>query len=588
MNSDRKRTPKYITFALILNTVALALSLVVYRPFFETNDDAVFCLIAEGVHGVREPHIISADTILGRIYMFLYGIISGIRWHSVLQYLFMFVGYTALAYLIQVISDPKGEGGKCLMWGRIVAVLVSAMTFYESYVSLQFSKTGAIVCAAGCFILMYVLISGNRIPSRTLYFIAVILIIYGMLLRSASFKLVLLLLFPVGLYEIIAVFKREKRISKSLLGFVVTAVSLFALSVLFGRLNLISYDNDPAWKDFMAYHSAVVRLVDKRYDFLDQSKYADELDKLGVSANDSVMIMTWQFGDDNVWSRDELLKIAGKAPEKSFGIEDIKGLIQSIYDDVLIFNPCILGVLLLMIYSIYVYFKGRRFGKAAVIISQVVVISGIFVFYRYSGRWSHRIVFAALLVFLLGMVWMLAEDRGLLPVDEAQGDISGRGDDTGVITGMIVLVLTACIAVLLGNRFDYNDYKRSGTDYPGFYESISGDKETLYVADTFTFQDAYKYDVFKSYAMGSMDNFVTVGSWYLNSPITDKMLSAYGYDNPFDALVKGADTGNVILVDNMSANEKLTYLNEHYGGYELEELPQKFGFKMYRVVNAAK
>ncbi|MBR6468736.1 MAG: hypothetical protein IKS84_00030, partial [Lachnospiraceae bacterium] len=133
--NDNKKNHKYLLFALALNIAILVLSLIVYRPFFETNDDAIFSLIAEGSHGAREAHLISVDTILGHIYLCLYSAVPGIRWHSVLQYLFMFIGYTALTYLIQVMSDPKGEGGKCLMWGRIVAVLVSAMTFYESYVS---------------------------------------------------------------------------------------------------------------------------------------------------------------------------------------------------------------------------------------------------------------------------------------------------------------------------------------------------------------------------------------------------------------------------------------------------------------------
>ncbi|MCR5355763.1 MAG: hypothetical protein K6E63_00015 [Lachnospiraceae bacterium] len=597
MNSNEKKTPQYITFALIVNAAALALSLIVYRPFFETNDDAIFCLIAEGVHGIREPHLIVANIILGYIYKALYTILPAVRWHSVLQYVFMFLGYTSLTYIIQKISDPKGENGKGLVRGRLLAVLITVSTFYESYVSLQFSKTAAITCTAGYLILMYVLreksINGNNAADaginagrvikkagtlRILAVAAYVLLIYGILLRSSSFKMVTLLMLPLGLYEFIALIMRERKISSKVVAFAVSFAALLCVFLAFDTINRLSYDDASGWGGFKKYHSATVKLIDRGYKFLDHDRYADLLEQNGISDNDAVMLMTWQFGDDDVWDTDKMLSIIGSFPGKQPDVEMLKGLAENIYNDIFVFDPCVIGFLLIIIAAFILLISGGEKAKTAIMICWIAMLAGIFVFFQYSGRWSHRVTAAAMLVLIPAMISLAVS----APFKE-----SGEAINNGVLGGMTAFILIACMAVLLGNRFDYNDYRRSAQDYRGFYGDIAKDKETLYVADTFTFQDAYKYDVFKAYGKGSMDNFVTVGSWYLNSPITGTMLSAYGCDNPFDALVTGGKTGNVVLVDNMSSQEKLTYLNEHYGSFELEELPEEYGFKMYRVLKTA-
>ena len=141
--------------------------------------------------------------------------------------------------------------------------------------------------------------------------------------------------------------------------------------------------------------------------------------------------------------------------------------------------------------------------------------------------------------------------------------------------------------MLLGNRLDYNAYRRSAQDYRTFLENTGASDDVLYIADTFTFQEAYRYDVFKPYALGSLRNFAAVGSWYVNSPITKQITGRFGYGNPYLALAKVADDqgkkGEVILVDNMYVNEKMEFLKEHYSAREAEEIGEEFGFKQYMI-----
>jgi hypothetical protein len=157
-------------------------------------------------------------------------------------------------------------------------------------------------------------------------------------------------------------------------------------------------------------------------------------------------------------------------------------------------------------------------------------------------------------------------------------------ESTAMTNAVMTLIAIACIAVLMGNRIDYNSYRRSDRDYRAMLASLKDDKDTLYVADTFTFQVAYRYDVFRPYSPGSLDNFVTVGSWFVNSPVTRGITDRYGYSNPFAALAGKSSVGkSVLLIDNMYKDEKLKYLTDHYGKASAYKALEKYGFTGYLV-----
>ena len=187
-------------------------------------------------------------------------------------------------------------------------------------------------------------------------------------------------------------------------------------------------------------------------------------------------------------------------------------------------------------------------------------------------------MFAAMLVAAVSSAYLYAES-----------DDSSEFYRGGIC--IFVLLAASCAASLLGNRLDYNSQKREKPDYRTFFDHIGNDKDTLYIADTFSFQYAYRYDVFKPYREGDMNNFAAVGSWFVNSPITKTITQNYGYDNPFRALAFGgsvySDGGKVILVDNMYADQKLEYLSEHYGeilgDIDIKELGEVAGLREYEI-----
>ena len=577
-----------IVFSVVLNAAVLLISVTLFKPFFEENDDAFISMIAEGAYGAKEVHLIYTNVILGSVYKYLYSAYPAIRWHSVLQYVFLFIAFTSLTYIIQYTGSDGGKNGiqgedkgeiPHGIKNRInkpVAVILALSTFHEVYVSVQYSKTAAFVCAIGYVLLLYG--AGVRSEERDsvkrgalnmLEATGFILLIYGMLLRDSSFLLASLLMLPVCLYEFVTSVNLKTKCcgdatnSRKLRIYIFAFAPVLIWFVATKAFDSQAYNADEGWKSFMEYNDTRMELLDYRYDLLDRNKYTDRLKSEDISENDALMYLTWQFGDDSVLDTAKMTEILKDAPSRWSVLSCLKALASHIYEDVLILDPMIVGTLFFLMYAMTALCRRRRRNRGLMfaMVSQLIVFCGILVYYEYCGRWSHRIVFAAMLAVTVGLlrIWMVSCD--------AEEDTAA-----GKYTYAYAVVIMSCVSVLLGNRLDYNMYVREMPDYGGFFEDMAKDKDTLYIGDTFTFQYAYKYDVFKAYKEGSLDNFVTVGSWFVNSPVTRGITTKYGYNNPFHALGRiddvqadGRITERVVLVDNMYPEEKLLYINEHYG-----------------------
>lgn len=592
-----KKTDNPIWISSALNAAALIVSVFVYRPFFEENDDAFLAMIAEGAYGVREPHLIYTNLILGYIYKALYSVCPAVRWHSILQYVFLFVALTAITYIVLKLcgehdtvsgaqdgterSEEDGTGrsaqnGTVSRRAWIPAIVILLTLSYEAYVSLQYSKTAALVCGIGYLCFLYTYRPMRSTDTRIVRITAYTLLIYGMLLRDSSFLLATLILLPLGIYEFIRLCVSAKKRAKAAGSFIVCFAAVGCLFLLFAQINKAAYEKDEEWKSFLEYNDTRMELLDYRYDLLDLNRYGSRLEELGISENDALLYLTWQFGDDRVLDTETMKAVLKGAPGREI-IGCLKGLVQHIYEDVLIMNPLVIGSLLIFIYLISGLFARKDKGAVSAAVLQLIVFAGILVYYEYSGRWNHRIVFAALQLMAVSFAYMAAENAG-----RNEYDPSGDGGKSAVCAAaFVILPLAACLTVLIGNRLDHNDFKRTAPDYRAFFGSLSDNGDELFVVDTFTFQVAYRYDVFTPYEPGSLENFVAVGSWYVNSPVTKRITRRFGYENPFEALA-GEDP-RVVLVDNMYAGEKAEYLSEHYGRRTLRELPEQYGLKRYGI-----
>lgn len=300
---------------------------------------------------------------------------------------------------------------------------------------------------------------------------------------------------------------------------------------------------------------ASAEITDYHYDALDYSKHGDELAGLGVSENDAYMYATWQFGDDLVLTQEKLLQIADvdKKGLSSINIQFLKNFTANVYNEIFSASALIFAMVAGIV-TFLLCLAERSSGsniEALAFAAQCVAVFAVFFYYQYSGRWSHRIVYAVLLVEFTLLIYVLMIDYETIKT---------------LLIVVIGMMLFATVGQRLENEFAYQEYVRESPEYTALIEYINNHKDTLFVGDVFTCVGRDKYSVFVPRTPGEFDNFVYSGGWSVNSPINEAILNRYGYENPFRALIN--NTGNVILIDNFYADRKTLYCTEHGDGHE--------------------
>ncbi len=536
-------------FSILFNAVVLFVSIFVFHPFFEENDDAFLALLSEGAYGAHESHLIYVSTILGKIMTILSSILPMIRWHSIMQYLFLFLSFCMITYLL---CERKQ--------GKLYAVLFILSTFYELYVSLQYTKTAAFTVITG-FVCLFTAAKSELEKGRRHTVILVVgdvLIIYGALLRNSSFYLACIPALCMGLYEIYRYLVLKKEAVKKVLElfgkiFLPVVCFVFLLFVVDSHI----YANDAQWSAFKKYNNTRMKLLDYRYDLLDYQKYSESLQGLGVSSNDALLYLTWQFGDDRICTADFMNAVLESGASKEVNIELLKAFVSNLFEQIYSLNALLPGMLCLLVFLLRCMSQKEKRRYAVFLCLEGIITFVILSYFQYSGRWNHRVVYALLTVMLLLAVFIGFFNQA--DSNESERPVAFR--DVFAVSAVLLLFLNG--GLFLGNQFNYQAYLRTEPDSHAQTSYMQTRKDTLFVLDTFTFQHAYQYDVFHAYEEGSLDNVIAVGSWFVNSPVTKSIAERYGCTNPFDALEN--EQHSTILVDNYYPREKALYLREHYG-----------------------
>lgn len=286
------------------------------------------------------------------------------------------------------------------------------------------------------------------------------------------------------------------------------------------------------------------------------------------------MYVTYQLADTSILDTELLGKIVEVAGARKVDVDFIKAFAANIYSECFRFTPLLMGILLAGFYVIV--FK-RRMYWSDIIIQTAFVIFMLFLF-QFSGRWNHRLVASLAIAIMIAIMYYM------ILGEEIDGRIiESLHDRIGIV--VILVLLVSNVGMLLGNVFDYNEYGRSqeANGYRMLEKHVLENKDTLFIYDTFSMSGVYKYRVFEPCHKGQYDNMISCGGWTTNTPITNGILSEYGYENPFEALAAGSE--NVILIDNQRVQNKVKYLEEHYGdNYCIEPLESIGGYCLYRIM----
>jgi hypothetical protein len=538
---------KPILFALFSNAIFLLLSLLLFHPHFETNDDAIRAMIAEGAYGESSPFLVNIHYGIGVFLQLLYRITPGIRWYSIVLFVFTFSSFTAIVFVI-----VKKTGSVARKW---LAILFLLSFFYEGYVLLQYTKIAAFLAVAG-FMLLF---DGMRDRKYVQSGIGSLFVVIGSMLRFPAFLVVVAFMLLAGLWELWCL--RERKISyKHIVRYVLCFILLLFVVLGIREIDSAVYNANEDWGNYLQLYHKRQQVLD--YNRLDWSAYEDRYVDENISENDVLSYVTWQYAAPDVFTptlMDKLLEIAdGKKLDAAFA----KGFISMLYEIIYSQSNFVIGVIAFCIFYILFTKKENKF----IFLATSIMLVAIHVYYYYIGRWTDRTV---------TLIWFAAFVILLYYFREKEEDIRP-------LIFIVSLCLVNLLGLFLGDMTAYQKQKREvASQIEQFYDVVEADKESLYIFDTFTDRSSYEYSIFTPCQEGCYENVSSFGSWMVNSPIFEKVLDAYGVTNPYRA---SFENPNIYIVDNYHINNKLLFIKEHYGiAASVQKMDEIYGFCVYKI-----
>ena len=157
LKKNRISTGQLIFLFFIFHIAAVGYAVKFLHPYYGSNDEFTLAAIASGAYGSYTWYFIYLHSAFAWILRFFYTLYPAWNWYTLVMYGLIFVSLSAIG--CTWIRRSKRIGG-------IMAVLLVLASLSPMYVELQYTKTAALVTAAG-YILVLSLIHISEPTRRT-------------------------------------------------------------------------------------------------------------------------------------------------------------------------------------------------------------------------------------------------------------------------------------------------------------------------------------------------------------------------------------------------------------------------------------
>lgn len=565
-NGNTSSHVKAILIALSVNILIVLVCFFIFFPVFETNDDNGLIAIASGIRGVREPHIVHTNILVGRLITSLYEASPGVQWWSILQLALLFVSFFMVTYIL--IRKDTGIAK--------VLFVTAVMSFfaYEGYVRIQYTKSAGIFAAAGLILMFYGLL--QKKPLMRFIIPGTLLAVAGSFYRFQQFLCIVAVFAGMVVYAVICYAKDFERPKKH----IVTAVAVGAIMLLAAG-GLRVYDRsqykDPEWTAYLEFDKYRTAVID--YRIPDYDEHMEEYNSIGIDKTAYKLMKSWTFQDSEKFTADTFRQIAGfnEKPQvnAAFVKKFIKALAKGLPGEASFwcFAAVLLGWLLAGRHS------GRKWISLIIMGTVILALNG---YLYYAGRFIVNRVdvgiwFAASVILL----YQLLADRSY--ADEEAAPERAAGFRKAVLIALCVAV-AASFAVKMpwrsGLRSAVKAKAADGLAERSVIEEVSRDKEHLYLTRVGVLSFSEAYGVFDPQPFKIADNIYPLGGWGSATPAYLRVLRNYGVDNPFRDMI---DNDTVYLMDN-KIEDTLAYLRRWYKADAQAELVKEIdGHKIYSI-----
>lgn len=540
-----------ICFVMFIGIAMFCVSSFLCIPRQFTDDDWG---IANYFAGVIEadyatPYNKFISFIWGWIMYILYKLIPGPNWFIVIQEFIVVLSFAILQYMLIQKMKEHLPTGWCYLLTSVFLV-----TFEPSYICrLEFTQTATLGSIIGMILMFFSYEKGAKIG----YIGGIILTVVSALHRFGSFEMCLPF---VGLVLIHYALRKYDRTSiKAFAGGLIKDVRLYVTfaGIIIGcfvvsKINTAIYNSD-YYADYNAFNSARASVMD--YPKADYADIAEELQEIGVSANDYSLMTSWTFVDLSFFTTDLFRQVAAIEPKASTEIDyktEIDSYFTKLQDPELIYNKMFYLCLIVLGVCIVLDFKHMILYSPMLLAGTILIeIYFTVVVKRYPTYVRTGLLFALLATALMIVDFKklsFFKGKGYLPVATSFLIFFGLyplGDDYFLQTK---------------GTFEYN------MDGLAMYEYMNSREDDIFMIPTGDNGGLpalrNSYSIFTETKPGIMRHTVGWGGWSTNNPWVNEAYSSWGIDYPMS---QAADANVYLLASVGKVDSIRTYLSEHRG-----------------------
>lgn len=286
---------------LLATAALLALSWLVFRPSYATNDDVFMTMIASGIGFCPAPdeHLVFTNVLIGQVLSSLYTALPNVPWYGGYLLLIHWIAQTAILYCALTIGDPKTVSLRQRVALYLIYFVLVELTLLNN---MQFTTTAFLAAQAGLFLLAKAVWPGGQ-PNRSLPTLcAGALLVVAGLVRLEGLAMALMVAAPLGLW--LAWRSSWRAMAPAAVAACAAGLMLLAASVY----DRNCYEDDPAWRGFARFNALRVKFNDYKWTSY-TPRTAELFDSVGWSEADHAMIANWYYDDAELYSEQRLRQV---------------------------------------------------------------------------------------------------------------------------------------------------------------------------------------------------------------------------------------------------------------------------------------
>ena len=527
-----KITSHTVTKVLIINILVFIITNCLFDIKYEQVDDFIIYNLYSGLDGTYNVHGVYIHPVICFLLGIFYRIIPVINWHTIFLLGMQLLCFTTIGTILLKRNSSK--------LSYVLYILFISILYPSLLELIQYTSVSALLILTAFFVIMDKVEQQKQRKAITVF--SAILFTIGIMTRMQSLLIIIPFFALYMVYEIIQVIRKKSE--KTKLFMLLKQYEILAIiTVIIYISNLLIYQTNDVYKNFMEFNDMRAYLHDISY-----TNYATNqeiFDEIGWSENDHYLFYTFNFGDENVYNKENLQKIIDykKSNGTYYSFDfDLEETIHQLEEEMKNTNPYI-TILFFVAFVIALYTNRKKTGWVISIFLVTILVHMLFI---VLNRSMLRVVIPE---YILGTAMML---YFVQYTKETKEKIDDRLKAISVISMVIIIAFS-------GGVYKYNYELEDYSNYKNVINYTNSHKENVYLYTVPSLQ--FRYLVYPVYTMppkGAFSNLRVMGGWDMYTENYYDFKERYDLEGTFLDLLKE----NVYLIDG-----DVTWSGNYYHNY---------------------